>query len=68
MNLAYCDKIADTIRKSLLAYDPQEIVALVGPIEWDLDPVRHHFVSTKKTIEVMDMNEKKYKVTVEEIV
>jgi len=64
--LAYCDKIADVIRKALLGYDPDNIIGLIGPIKMDLDPVGGYFVSTKKTMEVIDMNGKKYKVTVEE--
>jgi len=64
--LAYCDKIADVIRKSLLAYDPDQIIGLVGRVKMDLHPVGGYFVSTKKVIEVIDMNGKKYKVTVEE--
>ena len=64
--LAYCDKIADVVRKSLLKYDPDNIVGLVGPIEMDLHPTEGYFQSTKKTIEVSDMNGKIYKVTIEE--
>ena len=65
--LAYCDKIADTIRKSLLKYDPDDIIGLVYPIKMDLHPTEGYFVSTKKTIDVTDMNGKFYRVTVEEL-
>ena len=65
--LAYCDKIADTIRKSLLKYDPDDIIGLVYPIKMDLHPTEGYFVSTKKTIDVTDMNGKLYRVTVEEL-
>ena len=64
--LAYCDKIADTIRKSLLKHDPDGIIGLVDGIKWDLHPQDGYMISTKKTITVMDMNGKKYLVTVEE--
>lgn len=64
--LAYCDKIADVIRNSLLQYDADEIVSLVGPIKMDLHPTEGYFVSTKKTIVVADMEGKRYRVTVEE--
>jgi hypothetical protein len=64
--LAYCDKIADIIRKSLLSYDPDNIVGLVGAVKMDLHPLEGYFLSTRKTIEVMDMNGKKYLITVEE--
>jgi len=66
--LAYCDKIADTVRKSLLKHDPQGIIGLIGPIEMDLHPTQGYFQSTKKTIEMTDMNSKKYKITIEEII
>lgn len=64
--LAYCDKIADTIRKSLMGYDPDNIIGLVGPVKMDLHPTKGYFQSTKKAITVYDMNGKAYMVTVEE--
>lgn len=65
--LAYCDKIADVIRKSLLKYDQDNIIGLVGPIKMDLHPVEGYFLSTKKTLELTDMSGKLYRVTVEEV-
>lgn len=65
--LAYCDKIADVVRKALLKYDADEIVGLVGPIKMDLHPTEGYFVSTKKTINVFDMSGKEYMVTIEEV-
>lgn len=65
--LAYCDKIADVIRKALLKYEPDDIVAQVGPINMDLHPEHGYFMSTKKTITVLDFNGKQYRVTVEEV-
>ena len=64
--LAYCDKIADSIRKAMIRSDPDGIIGPVGPIKMDLDPVGGYFVSTKKTMMVWDMNGKAYSVTVEE--
>ena len=65
--LAYCDKIADTIRKSLLKYDEDGILnGVVGPIKSDLDPVGGWFVSPKKAITLHDSNGKAYVVTIEE--
>ena len=64
--LAYCDKIADTIRNSLLKYDPDNIIGLVGGIKMDLHPTEGWLQSTKKVVEVTDMNGKLYRVTVEE--
>lgn len=63
--LAYCDKIADTIRKALLKHDPDGIIGLVDKIKWDLD-ANGSFKSTAKSITVYDMNGKAYKVTVQE--
>lgn len=65
--LAYCDKIADVIRKALLKHDEDHIIGLVGRIQMDLHPSEGYFQSTKKTIEVTDMNGKFYRVTVEEV-
>ena len=65
--LAYCDKIADVVRKALMKYDPDNIIGLVGPVKMDLHPTEGWFVSTKKTVDLCDMNGKKYRVTVEEI-
>ena len=65
--LAYCDKIADTIRKSLLKYDPDGILnGVVGPIKSDHDPVGGWFVSPKKAITLHDSNGKAYVITIEE--
>ena len=66
MKLAYCDKIADTIKKGLLKYDEQGIIGLIGPIQWDLHPTEGWFQSTTKTIEMCDMNGKKYVITIAE--
>ena len=66
MKLAYCDKIADSIRKAMIKSDPDGIIGPVGPIKMDLHPVGGYFVSTKKIMMVWDMNGKAYSVTVEE--
>ena len=64
--LAYCDKIADTIKKALKAPDPDGIIGDVGAIKSDLDPVGGWFVSPKKAITLHDSNGKAYVVTIEE--
>ena len=66
MKLAYCDKIADSIRTALIKSDPTGIIGPVGPIKMDLHPVGGYFQSPKKTMMVWDMNGKAYSVTVEE--
>ena len=67
MKLAYCDKIADTIRKALVKYDEDGILnGPVGKIEWDLHPTEGYFLSPKKLIKVWDSNGKAYSITIEE--
>jgi hypothetical protein len=66
MKLAYCDKIAHEIHKSLKQPDPDGIINQVGKIEWDLHPTEGYFLSPKKMIKVWDSNGKAYTVTVEE--
>jgi len=63
MSVAYCDKIADVCRNALLKYDPDQIIGFVSNIKLDLSN-EGSFRSTKKTIEVSDMNGKKYLITV----
>ena len=67
--LAYCDFIADRVRKGLVnsMNDSLEPVRLmdVGRVNYDLGP-NGEFASTKKTLTVVDMNGKAYIVTVEE--
>ena len=64
--IAYCDKIADTVRKALLKYARDGIIGLVQGTKSDLHPEGGWFVSPKKTIELCDMNGKDYIITIEE--
>ena len=64
--LAYCDKIADSIRTALVKSDPTGIIGPVGPVRLDLHPTEGYFQSTKKTITCHDTNGKAYVVTIEE--
>ena len=66
LKMAYCDKIADSIRKALIKHDPDGIIGPVGPIQMDLHPTEGYFLSPKKAITVHDMNGKAYVVTIEE--
>lgn len=66
LKLAYCDKIADSIRKALIKSDPDGIIGPVGPIQMDLHPTEGYFISPKKMMTVHDMNGKAYIVTIEE--
>jgi hypothetical protein len=67
--LAYCDFIADRIRKGLINSmgDSLEPVMIdeVGKVQWDLGPAGE-FRSTKKTVKVV-IGGKDYQVTVEEV-
>jgi len=65
--LAYCDWIADQIKQHFTNDKAENLISKVGKIEWDLHPTEGYFVSTKKTIEVTDINNKGYRITVEEI-
>ncbi len=68
--IAYCDFIADRIRKGLLntLHDSLESVRLkeVGKVEFDLG-LKGEFLSTKKTMYLWDAYGKEYRVTVEEV-
>lgn len=65
--IAYCDKIANVVRQALLKHDPDEIIGLIDPIKWDLHPTEGYMLSTRKVIDMCDMNGKKYRITVEEV-
>ena len=70
--LAYCDKIADVIKKALIreidapVYANDGIIRSSGPVQSDLHPEGGWFVSPKKVIQVWDRNGKAYAITVEE--
>lgn len=68
--IAYCDFIADRIRRGLInsMNDSLEPVRLadVGRVNYDLGP-DGEFLSTAKTLMVVDGNGKRYCVTVEEV-
>ena len=68
--IAYCDFIADRIRKGLIntLNDSLEPVRLkeIGKVEWDLDN-DGSFKSSKKTMYLWDAYGKEYRVTVEEV-
>lgn len=68
MNLAYCDYIAACISKTLISEAKQfgGIVKSASHPQLDLHSDEGYFLSTKKTIEVEDLNGKRYIVTVEE--
>jgi hypothetical protein len=67
--LAYCDYIADRIKKllDLEIGDNDTMIMSTGPINMDLHPTEGYFLSTKKTMSVTDRNGKAYMVTIEEV-
>ena len=62
MHLIYCDLLMNEIRNKLL--DGEFFDA--GKVNYDLHPEGGYMLSTKKTMEVIDSNGTKYRVTVEE--
>ena len=69
MRLAYCDYIAHTIIKPALDKDAKNdggVVAHAGSVFMDLHE-EGYMVSTAKSIECLDVNGKKYKITIEEV-
>ncbi len=68
--LVYCDYIAYRIQKALLAAKNDNFADVplseVGKVMYDLTETGS-FASTKKTLEVVDGNGRKYLVTVQEI-
>ena len=67
--LAYCDYMAKVINESLKkdAHVYGTFVDSVGKVNWDLGE-NGEFLSTKKTMTVVDRNGKNYIVTVQEII
>jgi hypothetical protein len=64
--IAYCDYIAKRIKDALTAPDLENnILGHVGNVNYDLGD-NGEFYSTTKTIHVLDITGKKYKITVEE--
>jgi len=66
LKLAYCDYIATVIQHSLLNKDSEHLLDQVGKIQFDLGEFGE-FCSTTKTIDVIDMQGKQYRVTVQEL-
>jgi len=66
--LAYCDYIAKVISEAMKkdADKYSSYIDNVGKTQWDLDP-QGKFLSTRKTMSVIDRNGKAYRVTVEEV-
>lgn len=68
MKLAYCDYIAHLIKTYVLAMDNdhQKLIDEVGHVQFDIGN-HGEYLSTTKTIDVLDINEKQYRITVQEL-
>ena len=70
MSMAYCDYIAHTIIRPAMIEDGNDgggVIREVGHVKMDLEPKEGYMLSTAKRLEVIDMNGKMYRITVEEI-
>jgi hypothetical protein len=70
MNLTYCDYIAATLLEALrndIVDEYNAILKDAGPIKLDLHETEGFMLTTKKEIPVVDLNGKKYRITVEEV-
>lgn len=64
--ISYCDYIANIVQKSLMQFDQENLLDKVGRIRLDLD-LDGIFQSTVKTIDIIDMQGKAYRVTIQEL-
>lgn len=64
--LAYCDYLAFLIRENLVSLDRRKLIDEVGKVQFDFGS-RDEFESTTKTIDVLDMQGKAYRITVQEL-
>jgi hypothetical protein len=64
--IAYCDYIAHVIKGNLLVNDDERLLDEVGGIQYDMTP-SGEFNSTTKTIDVLDVFGKQYRITVQEL-
>lgn len=61
-----CDYIAERIRRCLPLNDPQALFGAIGPVRWDVTK-SGAIKSNKKTIEISDIEGRKYQVTIDKI-
>ena len=65
IKLAYCDYIAAIIKKNLLPNDTERLLDEVGKVQFNFGPSGEF--DTTKTIDVLDMQGKMYRITVQEL-
>jgi len=66
MKQAYCDYLAFLIRENLMALDKRNLIDEVGKVQYDLG-WDSELQSTAKTIDVLDMQGKQYRITIQEL-
>lgn len=64
--IAYCDYIAFLIRENLLSLDKRNLLDEVSRVQFDFGS-DNEFESTTKTIDVLDMQGKQYRITIQEL-
>ena len=64
--LAYCDYLSFLIRENLISLDRRKLIDEVGKVQFDFGS-HDEFESTTKTIDVLDMQGKAYRITVQEL-
>lgn len=62
----YCDYIAFTIRENLINLDKRGLIDEVGKVQYDLN-MNGDKESTLTTIDVLDMQGKQYRITIQEL-
>lgn len=63
--LAYCDYIAYIIRENLMQLDERKLLDAIGRVQFDFG-TGDEFTTTK-SIDVLDMQGKQYRITVQEL-
>jgi hypothetical protein len=62
----YCDYIAFTIRENLINIDKRGLIDEVGRVQYDLG-IDGDKESSLTTIDVLDMQGKQYRITIQEL-
>jgi len=62
----YCDYIAFTIRENLINIDKRSLIDEVGRVQYDLG-IDGDKESSLTTIDVLDMQGKQYRITIQEL-
>lgn len=66
MKQPHCDYIAFLIRENLMALDKRNLIDEVGKVQYDLG-WDNELQTTVKTIDVLDMQGKQYRITIQEL-